>query len=575
MKASLDRAFIATTLLLAFLSFYAINIIVPMMSDDYAYSLLGLSLTAHYNHYMKWSGRVVPDFISSLTTNVPNKSIASAINSLAATLLIYNIAMLAKIIRKNITYLEISLIFCLIFVLFWVSNPSLGSAVFWDVGAANYIWPALIAIFYLRILLTYRESNNKPGATSLSVLFFLALIAGASSEIISVSLVASVGLLLIFEARKTRTLPLNILAGTLGNLLGFVILFFAPGNIARARQEGYSGNILSILFRGVRYFLVTFNETMSLNSYVFFSLFIVTASFIFYKDRNFAVSKSTVYLLFIFLFLISSALAAISPPLPDRALVTQLFFLLCFLSVCLASLDKKSIILVSIINIALMLPFFLFNYYLLHQNYESISGQSAVIRSIIEADKKNNILSVKIPHFFDRGVAKKNDITENFLNLSIAKYYGLDNIYPFTVNFDYSIINKGCEYRDRLQGNAKDFIVCVRSYQDLSPRQKTFVFEIDKSKIPFNKTLSIKINTDRGQKRILFDDKYLVNSTYVYLSDQFPDPLLSMSESEIMGRCFYSFTTNYFEKDARILSIEVSEEDAPERVTSPLFLRLN
>ncbi|MEW9581023.1 DUF6056 family protein [Paraburkholderia sp. DGU8] len=575
MKAPLDKAFIVTSFLLAFLSFYAINIIVPMMSDDYLYSLLGLSIKSHYNHYMRWSGRVVPDFIASLTTNAPNKIIVSIINSLAPTLLIYNIAMLAKAIRKDITYLEISLIFALIFILFWVSNPSLGSAVFWDVGAANYIWPALIGIFYIRILLIYQERKKKPGAISLLFLFSLALLAGASSEIVSLSLVVGVALLFIFEARKTGAIPVNILVGGLGGAIGSAILFLAPGNFSRAQQEGYNTNISGILFRGVRYFLVTFNETMSLNSYVFFSLFITSVFFIFSRDKAFVTSKATSYLLFLFLFIFSTALATITPPLPDRALVTQLFFLLCFLSIGLASLGRKSIISVSIITIGPMLPFFLFNYYLLHQNYESILGQSVVIKNIIDGEKKNHNLTVGIPHFFDRGLAKKNDVTENYMDLSVAKYYGLDSIYPFFVNFDYSIINKGCEYGDRLQGSAKDYIICVRSYQDLSPRQKTFVFEVDKSKMPRNKILSVKINTDRGQSHISFDDQYLVNSTFVYPSTQFPAPLLTMNESEVMGRRFYFFTTNYFERSgARILSIELSEEDAPERDTSPLLLRL-
>lgn len=93
-KQRTSQVFIAS-LAVCFVLTLLVALKTPMHSDDYLYALKGLSFESHYKHYIKWSGRVVSDYISPALLLMPHW-LRAAFNSLALVVLIGTIVIFGK-----------------------------------------------------------------------------------------------------------------------------------------------------------------------------------------------------------------------------------------------------------------------------------------------------------------------------------------------------------------------------------------------------------------------------------------------------------------------------------------------
>jgi hypothetical protein len=279
--------------------------------------------------------------------------------------------------------------------------------------------------------------------------------------------------------------------------------------------------------------------------------------------------------LFIATFAFSIGLGTVTPVLPERALETQLVFVLCTLVICMAFLSARQLALVSSACILVMLPLFLFSYYQTNQIFSSYSKQQQVVASGILTQQLNKSHTIMYPLLFDRASDKTlglEDITDPWHSQQMAKYYGVENMQAFDAGFDYSIINKDCEFENKTKRETGDISLCVRSYEDVRPTRNTFVLEFDQSSIPKDRVYSLTINTDRGQNKPY---QFMFNGNNIIRNMRSPYPAIPLSPTQISGRNFFHFITNYFLGGPHIISIDVAEKSISDNDGYPVSVTLN
>jgi hypothetical protein len=129
---------------------------------------------------------------------------------------------------------------------YWFGLPSLGEAVFWRSGSANYLWSPLtmLAIAYpYRVWATGRGASRSTSRTSEAAkaggLLVLGVFAGAWHEQALLSLVVAATILLVWAARSQtlRQVPARLWAGLVGVALGGAVRVLSPSN---ASHEAYA-----------------------------------------------------------------------------------------------------------------------------------------------------------------------------------------------------------------------------------------------------------------------------------------------------------------------------------------------
>lgn len=245
-----------------FLFFYLLNVITPMsFGDDYVYSFIweGHSLyepmsenalrissweelfVSQVHHYYTWSGRIVNHTLEQFFLWV-GKSVFNICNAGISVLLVAEIywcshkgAVIANF-HKNKIYG--------IFVALWLFSPGFGDVFLWLGGACNYLWSTVLLIGfllpYIHKYYSFSERIHTSNAFCLCM-FFLGLAAGCTNEN-TIWCIIPILLFFIFEAGNKRKDEKWLYFGVAGLIAGYLLLMFAPGNMARllAEKKGYS-----------------------------------------------------------------------------------------------------------------------------------------------------------------------------------------------------------------------------------------------------------------------------------------------------------------------------------------------
>ncbi|WP_158700919.1 DUF6056 family protein [Phytohalomonas tamaricis] len=486
MSRMLNRFIMPLMLAIIFLLFLNIYRFVPMRGDDYSYYLLGLSLESHINHYMMWSGRFIADYIASFMTGIQNRWVIVTLSSLGNMLLVYNIAAIPKAFDRSVSNITTALFLFVVFILFWISHPSMEDTVFWVVGAANYIWPVIFIVFYLRRLISAYVYGIEKKGIELSLLFGSAFLAGWSNEVASMAVLFMTLMFVGAAFYRNRTLPRYLLGSLAFNLIGTLLLVLAPGNFVRAASTGYMHDGLhGLLVRVARFLIKYVPDMLAANLYVFFAAMLIYLLYAVQRRSHTASEHKSAYIVAAILlagFFIANAIALVTPPLPPRAMTAQFVFLLCFITASLYFL-LRLYRLIAVASIALvLLPIFAFSYYLIYVDYQSLYIQDRISKTVIAEAKQDGERHVEIPHYFNRAVLKEQDGWGDFIDANMAKYYGVERITGFDVGFDYSVISDPCDFQTKVEIDGRSESLCTRAYYDVYPsRTMTLVFELDDS----------------------------------------------------------------------------------------------
>lgn len=240
-----------------YLFFYILNYLTPMsFGDDYVYSFIWqghsefepLTETAarvsslhdlfvsQLSHYFTWSGRTFSHTIAQFFLWM-GKEVFNYFNALISVLLIVEIYWCANKGTVTINFKPRRL--CYILFALWVFTPGFSPVFFWISGSCNYLWTAVLLLAFLLPFIHkyyFFEIEYANNAWFKYTIFFLGLGAGWTNENSICWIIMSL-LAFIFVNRIKQGIERWMITGIVGLILGYALLMFAPGNVARLHAE--------------------------------------------------------------------------------------------------------------------------------------------------------------------------------------------------------------------------------------------------------------------------------------------------------------------------------------------------
>lgn len=240
----------AAILLIIFAVMFELNNLMPLHRDDYDYSMVWKTgehlnsladvFESTWRHYFLHGGRAFTVFCLTLFLWLGKFAfdVANALMFVALVVLIYLHA------RREIKFDEPA-IMAAAGLLAWLCLPHFGEVAIWKSGSTVYLWSAVpVALFLLPYNFTFAGTKNFGDSNYFAALMLLlGIIAGCSVENLAVTVTfLSAGLSLYFLNKNN--LQLWMVAGSLGNLIGLIILLAAPGNFVRYDAQSVNKGIL-------------------------------------------------------------------------------------------------------------------------------------------------------------------------------------------------------------------------------------------------------------------------------------------------------------------------------------------
>ena len=229
------------------------NMFIPLAEDAQRVSSLQDIIISQLNFYFKWGGRFVNNTLSQCFACL-GKGIFNVFNTIAILLLLLGTYVCAN--KGKIKPFRMELFLFLLFI-FWALNPLFSTVVLWLVGSFHYLWPAMWLVWFLvpYIRVYYEEKAISRYWFSIGM-FVLGIFAGSGNENSScwILLVLSYFLWRCHKEGKEQSW---MYVGFVGLLVGYSMLMFAPGNMARL-QWSHAGHILSWNSFGRNLFVYSF-----------------------------------------------------------------------------------------------------------------------------------------------------------------------------------------------------------------------------------------------------------------------------------------------------------------------------
>ena len=240
-----------------YIFFYILNYLTPMcFGDDYVYAFIweGHSmyepmseqvrrlssfhdlLVSQWSHYFTGNGRAISHTIAQFFLWM-GKGIFNIFNALISVLLIMEIYWCAN---KGVVTLDFK-ISRLIFIFFalWAFTPAFSQVFLWLSGACNYLWTAVLLLAfllpYIHKFYFFEDDHSRRIWFTLGM-FFLGVLAGWSNEN-SICWIILALLVFISANWKKHKLDIWMVTGFTGLIVGYALLIFAPGNVARLQME--------------------------------------------------------------------------------------------------------------------------------------------------------------------------------------------------------------------------------------------------------------------------------------------------------------------------------------------------
>lgn len=197
-------------------------------------------ISAVHTHMTIWNARMTSIIFEIFAMQIP-KGLFNIINSASYVLLgfLFNVLVSGKQAFLKPVRLAMT------FLLMWFFIPGMGSTVLWVSGAANYLWPSLVIIlFFLPFRFDIAVSNNW---VSLG-LFILGLLTGLTNEVGGSTAVLLAFLFMIFNYRRWPSEHiLTQASGVFGAGIGFCIQLTLSSGSAETQNYGKSAGLLQRL----------------------------------------------------------------------------------------------------------------------------------------------------------------------------------------------------------------------------------------------------------------------------------------------------------------------------------------
>ena len=420
------KNWIKIVLVAIFLMMLVLNILTPLIADDYSYSFIHGTdqrvkniidvISSQADHYMTWGGRSIAHSIAQIFLIFP-KIIFSLCNSIVYTIVIY------LIYKNTVNGEEKPMLLILIHFLLYFCLPVFGQNCLWLIGSCNYLWTTM---FILLFILLYR-SKRKDNLLTIVLIFFIGIIAGWSNENSSFALIVITSL--IFMTTKKKKFEKWKISGLLGVITGFIIMIIAPGNFARNKY----------FVDNISFFTKIFNRAISYTSNIvrfmwpLIAVSIVLLSIHIYKKKS--INKN------VFIYLVGSFFAVysmlLSPQFPERSWVSPILFMIMANIILINDLYdiNKVFKYVFIDSLLILAVIYIGSYAELVGDINNLKNTWEYRISEINKVKDSDNKEIQFDPFYTENWKNPNfglgDLTENkddWPDKDIAKYYGIDSI---------------------------------------------------------------------------------------------------------------------------------------------------
>lgn len=416
-------------LISVFLLILLLNILTPLLADDYSYALKinGKRIknvldifNFQLNHYLKWGGRTLVHSIAQIFLMMP-KAIFNISNSLIYILFLYTIYLIIKGNNKKYSFMLILINFVIFF-----SLPVYGENTIWLIGSCNYLWATTFILLFIYI---YTNNNYKKNNKWKNLLIFLfGIVVGWSNENTSFGLISILTTYLVIDKIKNTKISKFKICGLIGVIIGFAIMILAPGNYVRASKFNENTNIIIKIVRNI------INYTISAIDYMWIPIIATIVLIIYYiynrKKINFNFYP---YIIGSFFSIYSMVL---SPEFPERSWMGPIIFLIIADGILIYNLLNEKFIKYVVINFTIILSIFYMREYLVLVKDINVVRKTWNYRiETINRGKKQNkkefefyyldTKNTKAPHY---GLADLSDNPKGWPNLAIEYYYKIDSI---------------------------------------------------------------------------------------------------------------------------------------------------
>lgn len=385
--------------------FLMLNLLYPVYLDDWHYSFnlveggridsLWAILKSQYVHYFDWGGRSVLHTIAQILLWM-GKPWSDIFNTLAYISLVSIIYLISN--KGNKTN---SILFIYINVFIWFTLPSLSQNLIWTTGSANYLWGGLLVFWFLYYYVSYYLNNkvNSSGYKTIGI-SILGVFAGWTNENVGVALIFFlIGLLILLRYQKKK-IPVWMIAGLIGAIVGCAVMILAPGNAIRSKNDLWVAHQLTetdlsfYFYRFVTVLKLTYQHLL-IPCIIYLALLIV-----YWKKAKTEQKKEK--LLLSLLFLATAAVATIvmsgSPMFPERAWFGIIILLITGAMILYANIDLSDVKLVSINGIVfiVILAIYIFSCKVSYEELEKFSDVCEHREKIIEAEKNKGIQDIVV-----------------------------------------------------------------------------------------------------------------------------------------------------------------------------------
>ena len=302
----------------AVIVFYT-NRIIPFMMDDLWYSTLLDSdksiasiadiIHAQVWHWHNWGGRSLAHGLLQLII-LAGEGFADVLNTLWLFVLSFTVILCSKTSSAGLKNKLVAITLTSGLIIGLSANWKM--SMFWEAGAANYLYITAFLLFYMFCYLREVEGEVKPLPGITFWMIPLALIAGWSNENMGPTCFI-VSLIVMYLLKKnTRRIPFWMIEGSIICFIGCVLCIAAPGNFVRAAEAETEYGIIWKIF------LRCYGECKALFSFQILTL-LTLASILIISITFLGIKLRKTEIILLVAALLSWGAMILSPHYPDRA----------------------------------------------------------------------------------------------------------------------------------------------------------------------------------------------------------------------------------------------------------------
>ena len=431
-KSISNSTWIKIILVLGFFMMLVLNLLTPLIADDYAYSFIHGTYNRVHNlldvvisqadHYMTWGGRSIAHSFAQIFLILP-KWVFSIFNSCIYTLIIY---LIYKIVKGKNKEEKPYLLFGIHFMVYFLT-PVFGQDCLWLIGSCNYMWT--ICLILLLIYQFVLKGDRKDSLPRIIGTFLLGIISGWTNENTAFGLIVILLVTLIIDKINKIKISKWKISGFIGSILGFIIMLAAPGNYVRS--SGLVDNDF-IIIKWIKRFITCTKGIQNYCWLLIIALIVLITIYIYNRKKI----NGYVYAFILGAFF-SVYSMVLSPQFPERSWFGVVLFFIIAIMILIYNLENINKAFKPLIIDMIIIFFIIFcvSYIRLARDIYRLRSTWQYRIYVMNMAKNDVDSNVEFDIFYTENMKNPNfgliDLDENidqWPDKDISEYYGIDSI---------------------------------------------------------------------------------------------------------------------------------------------------